>query len=194
MKKRAALYARVSTDGQSVENQLQELESVAAKEGWEVVQRFVDKGISGSKGRDGRPAFDTLCKSIVRREFEVVAAWSVDRLGRSLQDLVSFLNELHSKHTNLYLHKQGIDTTTPGGKLLFQMLGVFAEFERSMIVERVKAGLKRAKADGKVLGRPRVGTAIEAKVLALREKGDGMRKIARTLGIGNCTVQRIVKS
>jgi DNA invertase Pin-like site-specific DNA recombinase len=194
MNKRVALYARVSTDGQSVENQLQELEAVASKEGWEVVQRFVDKGISGSKGRDGRPAFDTLCKGIVRREFDVVAAWSVDRLGRSLQDLVAFLNELHSKHTNLYLHKQGIDTTTPGGKLLFQMLGVFAEFERSMIVERVKAGLKRAKAEGKVLGRPRVGTIVEAKVVALRKKGRGMRAIARELGIGNCTVQRIVSA
>lgn len=149
-------------------------------------------GISGAKGREGRPAFDKLCKGIVRREFDLVAAWSVDRLGRSLQDLVAFLNELHSKQSHLYLHKQGIDTTTPGGKLLFQMLGVFAEFERSMIVERVKAGLKRAKAEGKVLGRPRVSAAVEAKVVALRKQGRGMRAIARELGIGNCTVQRIV--
>jgi DNA invertase Pin-like site-specific DNA recombinase len=131
---------------------------------------------------------------VVRREFDVVAAWSVDRLGRSLQDLVVFLNDLHSKHTNLYRHKQGIDTTTPGGKLLFQMLGVFAEFERSMIVERVKAGLKRARAEGRVLGRPRVGAAVEAKVLALRGKGRGMQAIARELRIGNCTVQRIVNT
>ena len=194
MKKRVALYARVSTDGQSVENQLRELEAVAVKEGWKVVERFIDQGISGSKGREGRPAFDKLNKGIVRREFDLVAAWSVDRLGRSLQDLVTFLNELDSKHTNLYLHKQGIDTTTPAGKLLFQMLGVFAEFERSMIVERVRAGLKRAKAEGKVLGRPRVGPAVEAKVRALRQKGNGMRKIARELGIGNCTVQRIVNA
>ena len=194
MKKRVALYARVSTDGQSVEKQLRELEAVAVKEGWKVVERFIDQGISGSKGREGRPAFDKLNKGIVRREFDLVAAWSVDRLGRSLQDLVTFLNELDSKHTNLYLHKQGIDTTTPAGKLLFQMLGVFAEFERSMIVERVRAGLKRAKAEGKVLGRPRVGPAVEAKVRALRQKGNGMRKIARELGIGNCTVQRIVNA
>ena len=131
------------------------------------------------------PAFDKLCLAIVRREFDVVAAWSVDRLGRSLQDLVVFLNELHSKHTNPYLHKQGIDTTTPGGKLLFQMLGVFAEFERSMIVERVKAGLKRARAEGKVLGRPRISATMEAKVVALRKQGRGMRAIARELGIAN---------
>ena len=192
MAKRVALYARVSTDGQSVENQLRELEAVAVKEGWEVIEHFIDKGISGAKGRESLPAFDRLCKGIVRREFDVVAAWSVDRLGRSLQDLVAFLNELHSKHANLYLHKQGIDTTTPAGKLLFQMLGVFAEFERSMIVERVKAGLKRAKAEGKVLGRPRVGAVVETKVLALRKQGLGMRAIARELRIGNCTVQRIV--
>jgi DNA invertase Pin-like site-specific DNA recombinase len=192
--KRVALYARLSTDGQSVQNQLAELEAVAQKEGWEVVHQFVDKGISGAKGRDARPSFDALCKAVVRREFDIVAAWSVDRLGRSLQDLVGFLTELQSKHTNLYLHRQGIDTTTPAGKLLFQMLGVFAEFERAMIVERVKAGLKRAKAQGKILGRPRVGPEVEARVFALHREGNGMRKIARTLSIGNCTVQRIVRS
>ena len=192
--KKVALYARVSTDGQSVDNQLRELEAVASKEGWEIVGRFVDHGISGAKGRDGRPQFDKLYKGVVRREFDMVAAWSVDRLGRSLQDLVTFLNDLHGKKTNLYLHKQGIDTTTSAGKLLFQMLGVFAEFERSMIVERVKAGLKRARAEGKTLGRPRVSMAVEAKVLALRGKGEGMRKIARTLRIGNCTVRRIVNA
>ena len=190
--KQVAMYARVSTDGQSVDNQLRELEAVAVKEGWEIVERFIDRGISGAKGRDGRPAFDRLCQGVVRREFDLVASWSVDRLGRSLQDLVTFLNDLHAKHVNLYLHKQGIDTTTPAGKLLFQMLGVFSEFERSMIVERVKAGLKRAKAEGKVLGRPRVGHAVEAKVLALREQGRGIMAIAKQLGLGNGTVQRIV--
>jgi len=167
---------------------------VAGKEGWQVVQKFVDKGISGAKGRESRPAFDALCKGIVRRDFDVVAVWSVDRLGRSLQDLVGLLNELHSKQTNLYLHQQGLDTTTPAGKALFRMLGVFAEFERSMIVERVRAGLKRARAEGKVLGRPRVSAAVEAKVRALRRKGNGIRRIARELGIGNCTVQRIVNA
>jgi len=192
MGKRVALYARVSTDGQSVDNQLRDLETVAVKEGWEIVERFVDRGISGTKGRDGRPAFDRLCKGVVRREFDLVAAWSVDRLGRSLQHLVTFLNDLHDKHTDLYLHKQGIDTTTAAGKMLYQMLGVFSEFERSMIVERVRAGLKRAKAEGKVFGRPRVGQDVEAKVLALRKAGHGIIYIAKELGIGNGTVSRIV--
>jgi DNA invertase Pin-like site-specific DNA recombinase len=192
-RKRVALYARVSTDGQSVENQLQELEAVGRKEGWHIVQRCVDKGISGAKGRKDRPAFDGLCKAAVRREFDLIATWSVDRLGRSLLDLVTFLKDIHAKGINLYLHKQGLDTTTPTGEMMFQMMGVFAQFERTMIVERVKAGLKRARAEGRKLGRPRVDGKVTAKVLALRKEGKGMRKIARELGIGNATVQRIVK-
>ena len=192
-RKRVALYARVSTDGQTVENQLQDLEAVALREGWEIVERFIDKGISGAKGREGRPAFDRLCKGVVRGEFDLVASWSVDGLGRSLQDLVGFLSELQAKKVNLYLHKQGLDTGTPAGKMLFQMLGVFSEFERSMIVERVKAGLKRAKAQGKVLGRPRISPAVESQIISLRGTQLGMRAIARALGVGNCTVQRVIK-
>lgn len=192
MGKKVALYARVSTDGQSVDNQLRDLEAVAIKEGWQVVERFIDRGISGAKGREGRPAFDKLCKGVVRREFDLVAAWSVDRLGRSLQHLVTFLNDLHAKHTDLYLHKQGIDTTTAAGKMLYQMLGVFAEFERAMIVERVKAGLRRAKLEGKVFGRPRVSEVVEAKVMALRKEGRGIMAIAKQLRLGNGTVSRIV--
>ena len=194
MKRRVALYARVSTDGQSEKNQLRELEAVAKRQGWHVIQQFVDKGISGAKGRDSRPAFDALCKGVVRRDFDMVAAWSVDRLGRSLLDLLTFLQDIHAKDCGLYLHKQGIDSTTPTGKMMFQMVGVFAEFERSMIVERVRAGLKRAKEEGKKLGRPRVSQEVEAKVLKLRRQGNGMRRIARELGIGNSTVQRIVNA
>ena len=119
-------------------------------------------------------------------------AWSVDRLGRSLLDLVGFLGELHAVGVDLYLHQQGIDTTTPAGKAMFQMLGVFAEFERSMIQERVKAGLARAKAQGKVLGRPKVNGDVEKAVLAAREKGTGKRKISNELGIGVSTVNRII--
>ena len=157
-KKRAkvALYARVSTDGQSTENQLQELRKVADQNGWQIAQEFVDHGISGAKGRDKRPAFDSMCKGVIRKEFDLIMTWSVDRLGRSLQHLVTFLDELHSKKVDLFLHQQGIDTTTPAGKMMFQMLGVFAEFERAMIKERINAGLSRARAQGKKLGRPRV--------------------------------------
>jgi len=118
--------------------------------------------------------------------------WSVDRLGRSLQHLVTFLDELHSKKIDLFLHQQGIDTTTPAGKMMFQMLGVFAEFERAMIKERINAGLSRARAQGKKLGRPRVALEVESKIRELRSMGRGIRKIAGQLRVGVSTVKRVV--
>lgn len=190
--KRVAIYARVSTDHQTTKNQVQELRAVAERHGWEVIEEFIDHGISGANGREKRPAFDRMLKAAMRREFDLIAAWSVDRLGRSLQHLVGFLDEIHGKRIDLYLHQQGIDTTTPAGKALFQMCGVFAEFERAMIQERVKAGLARARAQGKVLGRPKVSPEIEKRVRAARAKGAGMIRIARELAIGTGTVQRIL--
>ncbi len=191
--KRVAIYARVSTNGQTVTNQLRELRQVAKRQGWKVVGEFIDRGVSGAKGRAQRPQFDKLCKAATRREIDLIMSWSVDRLGRSLQHLVTFLGEIHAKGVDLYLHQQGVDTSTPAGKALFQMCGVFAEFERSMIQERVKAGLARARAQGKKLGRPRVPASVERKVHAARTKGMGIKAIARKLGIGTGTVQRIVK-
>ena len=192
--KRAAIYARVSTNGQTVENQIRELEAAAARFGWQITETFADNGISGAKGREKRPAFDKLCKAATRREFDIIMAWSVDRLGRSLQDLITFLGDIHAKGVDLYLHQQGIDTTTPAGKALFQMMGVFAEFERSMIRERVKSGLVRAKSKGKRLGRPRVSPDVERAVIASRAEGKGIRKIADELGIGVSTTIRILQA
>jgi DNA invertase Pin-like site-specific DNA recombinase len=150
--------------------------------------------MSGAKGRDKRPAFDALCKDATRRRFNLVMAWSVDRLGRSLQDLIAFLTEIHAAGVDLFLHQQGIDTRSPAGKAMFQMMGVFAEFERAMIKERVNAGLARAKAQGKTLGRPRTAPEIE-KAIANSLKGGklGMHKIAALHGVGTGTVQRIAK-
>lgn len=190
--KKVALYSRVSTDRQTTENQLVELRSVAERQGWLIVGEYVDQGISGAKGRSQRPEFDRLLKDAARRKFGLIASWSVDRLGRSLQDLVSFLSEVHAKKVDLYLHQQGMDTTTPAGKALFQMMGVFAEFERAMIQERVKAGLERARSQGKRLGRPTVSASIEARIAELRGQGLGKIKIAKTLGVGVSTVQRVV--
>ncbi len=191
--KRAAIYARVSTtNGQTPKNQIMRLREVADKAGWEVVEEFVDRGISGAKGRDKRPAFDRLCKAATRREIDVVMAWSVDRLGRSLQDLVAFLGELQASSVDLYLDRQGIDTTTPGGKALFQMMGVFAEFERSMIQERIHAGLARARKEGKRLGRPKVSQETERAILAARAEGKSYDKIMAELGVGKSTVRRVV--
>lgn len=192
MTKRAALYLRVSTDGQTTENQRLELQTVAERSGWTVVEVYCDHGVSGAKGRENRPEFDRLCRDAARRRFDVVMAWSVDRLGRSLQHLVGFLEEIQSLQIDLYLHQQGIDTTTPAGRAMFQMLGVFSEFERAMIRERVNAGLSRARAQGKQLGRPRVAADVESAILAQRAAGVGINKIARELGVGVSTVQRVV--
>jgi DNA invertase Pin-like site-specific DNA recombinase len=190
--KRVAIYARVSTDHQSTENQVRELRQVAKRHGWTVVAQYVDQGISGAKGRDQRPQFDALLRGVARREFDLVAAWSVDRLGRSLQDLVGFLTDLQAKRVDLYLQQQALDTTTPAGRMLFQMLGVFAEFERSLIQARVNAGLTRARANGVKLGRPRTAAKVEQRVRELAATGMGKQKIARTLGIGVSVTQRVL--
>ena len=191
MGKRIAFYLRVSTAEQTVESQRHELEAVAGRHEWQVVAIFKDEGISGSKGRDKRPGFDRLCRGIARKEFDQVAVWSVDRLSRSLQDLIAFLGELRAKGIDLYLHQQGLDTATPAGKAMFQMLGVFAEFERAMIVGRVKAGLARARSQGKRLGRPSLTADKERAVLRLLSKGTGIVKTAKTVGVGVSAVQRI---
>jgi DNA invertase Pin-like site-specific DNA recombinase len=191
--KRAVLYLRVSTSDQTTANQERELRQVAERMGVAIVKVYKDQGISGAKGRDKRPAFDALCRAAARREFDLVMAWSVDRLGRSLQGLVEFLSELHALRVDLYLHQQGLDTTTPAGKAMFQMMGVFAEFERAMIQERVRAGLARARSEGKQLGRPRINGAAESAIrAALRAKErPGVRQIAVQLGVSPGTVQRI---
>ena len=193
---RAALYARVSTDRQSTENQLRELRQTAERLGWVVVGEFIDHGISGAKGRKDRPQLDALLKGVARKDFDIVASWSVDRLGRSLIDLVNMLQELHSTGVDLYLHQQGINTTTPAGKALFGMMGVFAEFERGMIQERVRAGMARARSkgtkSGNAIGRPSVQLEIEAQIRELRASGLGMIKIAKQLRCGVSVVQRVV--
>jgi DNA invertase Pin-like site-specific DNA recombinase len=207
MKRRVGIYLRVSTDGQTTENQRRELAAVAARSGWEVVGIYEDAGVSGSNGREKRPGLDRLLKDATARRINMIAAWSVDRLGRSLQHLVELLNELQALHCNLYLHQQAIDTTTPSGKAMFQMCGVFAEFERAMIVERVNSGLARAKAKGVKLGRgnkkdgdrsadeQRWGMSraeLEKRIVRLHKGGIGILKIGKTLGIGTGTVQRVL--
>lgn len=186
-----AIYARVSTDSQTVENQLQELHAVAQRQGWIVVAVHADEGISGAKGRDQRPAYDALLKGIARREFEQILAWSVDRLGRSLPDLVSFLNEAQAKNVDLYLHQQGLDTSTPSGRMMFQMLSVFAEFERAMIRERIMSGLRRStrKSGRKPMPEDRA-QAIRRSLL----DGQGIRATARLHRASTTTVTAIKRS
>jgi DNA invertase Pin-like site-specific DNA recombinase len=157
------------------------LREIVERSGWEVGKTYCDVGISGSKGRNQRPAFDALSKDAMRRRFDVVMVWSVDRLGRSLQDLVAFLSDIHGAKVDLFLQQQGVDTTTPGGKALFQMMGVFAEFERAMIQERVRVGLARVRASGKTksgkpIGRPKIKADTEQGIrAALQAGGEGFQ-------------------
>ena len=192
---RAAIYLRVSTTDQSTSNQDRELRAAAARMGHEVVEVYEDFGISGGKGREKRPAFDRLHHDAARRKFDIVMAWSVDRLGRSLQDLVAFLEHIRACDIGLFLHQQGLDTTTPSGRAMFGMLGVFAEFERSIIRERVKSGMVRAKEkgtkSGKAIGRPRLNSERRDAIRnTYRAGGTGLRKVAKLYGVSSETVRR----
>jgi DNA invertase Pin-like site-specific DNA recombinase len=188
---RVALYLRVSTGDQTVENQEVALRAVAAARGWTVVEVYADEAISGAKGRDKRPAFDRLWKDAARRKFDLVAAWSVDRLGRSLADVATFMVDMRAYGVDMYLDKQAVDTTTPSGRALLQMAGVFAEFEREMIRERTLAGQARAKAQGVRFGRPTIAADKAATISADLKSGVGVVKLAKRHGVGVSVVQRL---
>lgn len=190
--RRVAFYLRVSTGGQTVENQRQELAKAAEHRGWEIVEIYSDNGVSGKHGRDKRPAFDRLCKDAVAGKFDLIAAWSVDRLGRSVLHLAQFVEDMRAAGVGLFLLKQGLDSETPTGRAMLGMCSVFAELEREIIRERIHSGLARAKAQGKTLGRKPVTSAVEDQIRELRAEGLGKGKIARQLGIGTGTVQRVL--
>jgi DNA invertase Pin-like site-specific DNA recombinase len=191
--RRAALYVRISTAdrGQTVENQLGPLQEAAARLGWTIVAVHRDEGISGAKGRAQRPGLDAMLRGVTRGEYDVVAAWSVCRLGRSLPDLVGLLGELQTRGTDLYLHQQALDTGTPSGRALFGMLGVFAEFERSMIRDRVMAGLHRARASNRRLGRPPMPEFKIERIRRAIADGRGVRETARLLKVSAAKVVEV---
>ena len=192
--RKIAIYARVSTDKQSTENQLLELRTLCNQLGYTIVQEYTDNGISGAKSRDARPALDLLLKDATRRKFDMVMCWSIDRLGRSLQNLVEILNELQALKIDLYFQQQGMDTSTPSGRMIFSVFGAIGEFERNLIRERVIAGQQRAKANGVKLGRPtKMNDGMRSAVKILREKGMGIKQISRELQIGVGTVYSVMQ-
>jgi DNA invertase Pin-like site-specific DNA recombinase len=166
---------------------------VADKRGWQVVETYTDFAISGAKSRLQRPGLDRLCKDAQRGKFDLVAAWSIDRLGRSLADLLNTLSLFDACHIDLYLDRQAIDTSMPMGRLVFQVIGAFGEFERSMIRERVKAGMARAVGAGKRIGRPTTDAILLDQARIELAKGTGILKTARLIGIGVGTVQKLKK-
>ncbi|MFZ6761718.1 recombinase family protein [Pseudoroseomonas sp. WGS1072] len=194
--RRAALYVRVSTAdrGQTVENQLQPLQEAAARLGWTIVAIHKDEGISGAKGRQQRPGLDALLKGVTRREFDIVAAWSVCRLGRSLPDLVGLLGDLQARGVDLYLHQQALDTSTPSGRALYGMLSVFSEFERSMTQARIFSGLDRARSAGKRLGRPPISIVKLNRIRDALAEGRGVRETARLLRVSAAKVSEVRRS
>jgi DNA invertase Pin-like site-specific DNA recombinase len=189
---RAALYLRVSTDQQTTENQRLVLAKLAERRGFEIVREYEDAGISGASGREKRPAFDAMLKDAVRRRFDVLLVWSIDRLGRSVLHVAQAMAELDTAGVALISEQQGIDGTGPFGRAMMQMATVFAELERSMIRARIVAGLDRVRAEGmKTLGRPKVGAKIEQAIRDQLAAGHGMLKVATLLGVGSGTVQRV---
>ena len=190
---RCVIYSRVSTNDQTVDNQINILREVAEKKGLEIVKEISDEGISGAKGRDARKGFDELIKGAVRKDFDVILVWDVSRLGRSLKHLVSFLDDIHSANCDLYIHQNGLDTQTSSGRMMFQMIGIFSEFERSMIRERVIAGQQRAKSEGKHIGRKsNLTEGVINAVKQLRKNNVPIKRIAKDMHIGVGTVYKIL--
>jgi DNA invertase Pin-like site-specific DNA recombinase len=188
---RAAIYLRVSRDDQTTENQRLVLAKVAGHRGWEIVHAYEDQGISGAKGRDQRPAFDQMLKDAVRRRFDILLVWSIDRLGRSVLHVANALAELDAAGIRLYCDQQGIDSSTPMGRAMIQMASIFGEQERSILRDRVKAGLERVRQQGVRLGRPKVSSKVEDAIRRHLRAGNGILKVARMVGCGSGTVQRV---
>jgi DNA invertase Pin-like site-specific DNA recombinase len=186
---KVAIYARVSTanNGQDPTMQIRELREYAERRGWTVAGEYVDIGISGTKDR--RPELDRLMTDAHRRRFDVVAVWKFDRMARSVSHLLRVLETFGSLGINFVSLSEAIDTATPTGKMVFTVLGAVAELERSLIVERVRAGLRNARAKGKRLGRPR--TVVDAaRITALHAKGRSVREIAAELGHSRSLVHK----
>ena len=188
---RAAVYLRVSRDDQTTENQRLVLARVAGHRGWEIVHAYEDQGISGAKGRDQRPAFDQMLKDAVRRRFDILLVWSIDRLGRSVLHVANALAELDAAGIRLYCDQQGIDSSTPMGRAMIQMASIFGEQERSILRDRVIAGLNRVRQQSKRLGRPKVGAKVEQAIRTHLMAGNGILKVAKMVGCGSGTVQRV---
>ena len=195
MSKRIAIYARVSTSSQSPQNQIDVLTELANRQGYTIIKIYTDNGFSGTKLTADRPALNELMTDARKRKFDMVLVWSLDRLGRSLKHCLELLQELQELKVDLFFQQQGMDTSTSSGKLMFSMIGAFAEFEKSILTERILAGQARAKANGVKFGRPsKMNDGMRSAVKLLREKGMGIKQIAKELKIGIGTVYSVMSA
>jgi DNA invertase Pin-like site-specific DNA recombinase len=192
---RVVIYARVSTLGQTVENQLIDLRRFATNSNYEIVEEVLDEGISGSMGRDDRPGLNRLYRLIEEKSVDMILSWSVDRIGRSMPHLVQFLTHLQENNVDLYCHKEQLNTATPAGRMLFNIFSATAEYEREMIRDRIKSGISRAKSQGSKFGRPRIidNDTREIIVELYSQPGATVRSVAKTVNIGRGSVWRIVQ-
>jgi len=190
--KTAAIYARVSTDKQKVDMQLSELRLFAKRSGWKIYEEYIDQSFTGAN--TNRPAFIAMMEAARKRKFDVLLVWKLDRLSRSLKDLINALDDLGSYGIDFISYDNNLDTSTPTGKLVFQIVGAVAEFEKDIIRERVVAGLVNARNKGKRLGRPPIPPETYDQAVAMRSQGLSFRKIGSALGVDEGTIRKRYKA
>ena len=194
MVRKVAIYSRVSTLDQTIDNQLLELRDHCSKMGWEIVKEYSDEGLSGTLSREKRPALNALIKDAYRKRFDSVVCWDISRIGRSMKELVLFLSDMKDRNVGICSVRQGFDTSTTMGEIMFQFVGILSSWEREMIRERTLAGLERAKSEGKTLGRKKVTDKVmTAKIIELRNDKKSIREIASEVGVSTATVHRQLK-
>jgi DNA invertase Pin-like site-specific DNA recombinase len=194
MVRRVAIYTRVSTLDQTIDNQLIELRDYCSKMGWEIVKEYADEGLSGALSRDKRPALNSMIKDAYRKRFDLVVCWDISRLGRSMKELIMFLSDMKDRDIGICSVRQGFDTSTTMGEMMFQFVGILSSWEREMIRERTIAGLDRAKKEGKTLGRRKViNDEIASRIGKLRSVGYSIRDIASEVGVSRGTVSNVLK-
>jgi DNA invertase Pin-like site-specific DNA recombinase len=194
MVRKVAIYCRVSTLDQTVDNQLIELRDHCSKMGWEITKEYSDEGLSGTLSRDKRPALNSLIKDAYRKRFDAVVWWDISRIGRSMKELVLFLSDMKDRDIGIVSVRQGFDTSTTMGEMMFQFVGILSSWEREMIRERTLAGLERAKSEGKTLGRRKVtNDTMTAKIIELRNDKKSIRAIASEVGVSVGTVSKTLK-
>ena len=194
MTTKVAIYTRVSTLDQTIDNQLLELRDHCSKMGWEIVKEYADEGLSGTLSREKRPALNALIKDAYRKRFDSVICWDISRIGRSMKELVLFLSDMKDRDIGICSVRQGFDTSTTMGEIMFQFVGILSSWEREMIRERTLAGLERAKSEGKTLGRRKVtNDKMTAKIIELRNEKKSIRQIASEVGVSIGTVSKTLK-
>ena len=194
MTKKVVIYPRVSTLDQTIDNQLLELRDHCSKMGWEIVKEYADEGLSGTLSRDKRPALNSLIKDAYRKRFDQVVCWDISRIGRSMKELILFLSDMKDRGIGICSVRQGFDTSTSMGEIMFQFVGILSSWHREMIRERTLAGLERAKREGKTLGRKKVtNDTMTAKIIELRSAKNSIREIALKVGVSRGTVNNLLK-